>query len=242
MVVTLFIFIKKLKDRHSKEHLFVAAMLLPNIVSFIATVITLAGGLRNLITEIFGQKGRFFRFANYLTEVERVLTLYKHQAWREAYEIRRIVDSVRAELAKAWDLVSPLRGKKRLWRIIKAGTYAKDLEESQAAIGRYLGLLAPAAFAHVALAHRAQDGQEHNGNEDLDHAYALILHEEQLREANPRDESSQAWSDEEIARAMQEEEDARAMQEEEDEEFAIVVQASLDEEMKKKKNKLLERN
>lgn len=229
-----------MKDRHWKEHLFVAAMpVFIDIVGFIASVIALAEGLRNLITEIFGESSGCFRFANYLTEVEHVLTLYMNQAWQEIYEIRRNVERVRGELERARNLVSHLRNTNGLWRIMKADRYAKDLEKSQAEIGRYLGLMSTAALAHVALPRTAQDGQEHNGNEDLDHAYALLLHEEQLREANPRVESSQASRDEEIARAMQaafdeEEETAGAMQalllEEEEKEIARAMQASLDEE------------
>lgn len=196
--------VKKLKDRHWKEHLFVAAMPgVIEIVGLITGVLDLAGQLRDFITgmydlasDSFGETSGCFRFVKYLTVVEEVLRPYMNPAWQEISAMRGIVDGVRVELQGAWNLASDLLETNGWWRTLRADRFANDLEKSQAAIQSFLSLIPIAALTRT-----AQDGQEHNGNgnEDSDYAFALSvyendlrsLHDEEQREAN-RGESSQA--------------------------------------------------
>lgn len=158
MVVSLFIFIKKLKDRHWKEHLFVAAMQgVTEIVGLITSVLDLAGQLRDLIaglydvaSDSFGETSRGFRFVKYLTVVEDVLRPYMNPAWQEISGMRGIVEGVKGELQEAWNLVSDFLDTNGMWRSLMADRFANDLEKSQAAIQNYLSLIPIAAFTRTA--------------------------------------------------------------------------------------------
>lgn len=207
VVVSLFIFIQKLKDRHWKEHLFVVPMTgVIEIVGLIAAVIDLVGRFRGLITQLykgakksFWETSGFSEFVRYLEIVEHILWPYMDPAWQEVVAMTKIVQAVRDELHVAWDLVRNLRDTRGWRRTWKADKYAEAIGNSQAKIEKYVHLIPAVEKAK----RTAQDAH------DLDRAFALSLSffGGERREANGREERSQDSLVEEIARLRDEEDD-----------------------------------